>query len=68
MLRAAGDQTSMGKNYGVSLIEWFELRHEVIIIMERPEDSQNLLDYINDRYDGTFSEDMAKVSVLSHEQ
>ena len=62
MFRAAGDQTSIGKNYGVSLIEWFELRQELIIVMEKPEDSLNLLDYINKRHNGRLSEDVAKVN------
>ena len=68
MLRAAGDQASLGQNYGVSLIEWFELRQEVIIIMERPENSMNLREFIHNFHNGKLSEESAKVNILTNKQ
>ena len=67
MHRAGGDERSLGVNYAVSLIEWFELKDHVAIVMERPEDCMDLFDYIDTVPEVKLSEHKAKVSIQNNE-
>lgn len=44
--RAGAGCPSIGRSAAVGLIDYFELDHEVIVIMERPIPCTNLFDYI----------------------
>lgn len=60
MLRAGGVESALGINTVVSLLHWYDLGDEVVIVMERPVPSMELLDYVNERVD-PLTEDEAKV-------
>ena len=64
MHRVGGDERSLGNNYAVSLIEWFEMKDTVAIIMERPINCMDLIDYLNNA--PKLSEDKAKVSIQNN--
>ncbi|XP_034408428.1 serine/threonine-protein kinase pim-2-like [Cyclopterus lumpus] len=59
MLRAGGGLTSVRKCAAVSLIDWYDLDQEVLLIMERPVPCVDLLTYL-DNNNGPLSEDQAK--------
>ncbi|KAK5868992.1 hypothetical protein PBY51_009958 [Eleginops maclovinus] len=59
MLRAGGGPGSVGKSAAVSLLDWYSLDEEVLLIMERPVSSMDLLNHLNDN-GGALSEDQAK--------
>uniref|UniRef100_A0A8C3AQV9 non-specific serine/threonine protein kinase n=1 Tax=Cyclopterus lumpus TaxID=8103 RepID=A0A8C3AQV9_CYCLU len=63
MLRAGGGLTSVRKCAAVSLIDWYDLDQEVLLIMERPVPCVDLLTYL-DNNNGPLSEDQAKVLKL----
>lgn len=60
MLRAGGGPASVGKCAAVSLIDWYDLDQEVLLIMERPVPCVDLLTYLINN-DCPLSEDQAKV-------
>ncbi|XP_072307433.1 serine/threonine-protein kinase pim-1-like [Eucyclogobius newberryi] len=45
MFRAAGGPDILGQSAAVSLLDWFELDTEIIIVMERPSPSMDLVTY-----------------------
>lgn len=49
MQRAAGGPESVGRSAAVSLLDWYKLDKEVLLVMERPEPCLDLLTYLNDR-------------------
>ncbi|XP_037552907.1 serine/threonine-protein kinase pim-3 [Nematolebias whitei] len=51
---------SVGMSAPVSLLDWYERRRELIIVMERPVPAEDLLKYI-ERNGGTLKEDEAKI-------
>ncbi|XP_044058543.1 serine/threonine-protein kinase pim-2-like [Siniperca chuatsi] len=59
MLRVTGGPESMGKSAAVSLLDWYELDQEVLLVMERPVPSVDLLNYLYNN-DGPLEEDQAK--------
>uniref|UniRef100_A0AAV2LCJ4 Serine/threonine-protein kinase 1 n=1 Tax=Knipowitschia caucasica TaxID=637954 RepID=A0AAV2LCJ4_KNICA len=59
LLKAGGDSSCAGQHAAVSLIEWFETKASIIIVMERPEESMDLGETIN-QLDVEMSEDVAK--------
>ena len=61
MLKVAdGTSGSVGTSASVSLLDWYDLDQELILVLERPVPCQDLLDYIGD-HDGCLQEDEAKV-------
>lgn len=63
MLRAGGDHSCVGQNAAVSLIEWFELKTRLIIVMEKPEEVIELREFVN-MIDKPLPEELAKVRTL----
>lgn len=63
MVRVAGGPESVGKSAAMSLLDWYDLDQEVLLVMERPVPSVDLLNYVNDN-DGPLEEDQAKVLKL----
>ncbi|TKS70356.1 Serine/threonine-protein kinase pim-2 [Collichthys lucidus] len=49
MLKAAGLPGSVGQSAAVSLLDWYILDEELILVMENPVDSMDLWDYIESR-------------------
>ncbi|XP_059190816.1 serine/threonine-protein kinase pim-3-like [Centropristis striata] len=47
MLRVAGGAGSLGKHAAVSLLDWYDLGPEVLLVMERPVPCEDLLTYLN---------------------
>lgn len=62
MLQVSGPAEAAGSSIAVSLMDWFVLDEEVILVMERPTPVMDLRAYLrwNDYY---LSERVAKVSV-----
>lgn len=61
MLKLAGGQTgSVGKSAPVSLLDWYDLDRELILVLERPVPSQDLYKYIEVN-GGSLQEQEAKV-------
>ncbi|KAM8888099.1 serine/threonine-protein kinase pim-2-like [Synchiropus picturatus] len=60
MLKAGGTPDLLGKTAVVSLLDWYYFDHKLILIMERPENSIDLYDYIVEYKDG-LNEDKAKI-------
>ncbi|KAF3703760.1 Serine/threonine-protein kinase pim-2 [Channa argus] len=58
LLKVAGPE-SVGRTGVVSILDWYDLEQEVLVIMERPVPSVDLLNYL-DINDGPLKEDMAK--------
>ncbi|KAM6895694.1 serine/threonine-protein kinase pim-2-like [Xenentodon cancila] len=58
MVRAAGGPASVGKSAAVSLFDWYDVEHEVLLVMERPDPSVDLFTYILNN-DGPLQEDTA---------
>ncbi|KAK7945372.1 hypothetical protein WMY93_001100 [Mugilogobius chulae] len=63
LLQAGGDDTRLGMNAAVSLIEWFELRTQIVVVMERPAESMNLRDLVNSMQDD-LTEDMSRYELM----
>ncbi|XP_059184834.1 serine/threonine-protein kinase pim-2-like [Centropristis striata] len=59
MLRVAGGARSLGKHAAVSLLDWYDLGPEVLLVMERPVPCEDLLTYL-DNNNGFLREDQAK--------
>ncbi|XP_059182389.1 serine/threonine-protein kinase pim-2-like [Centropristis striata] len=59
MLRVAGGAGSLGKHAAVSLLDWYDLGSEVLLVMERPVPCEDLLTYL-DNNNGFLREDQAK--------
>ncbi|XP_042354271.1 serine/threonine-protein kinase pim-2-like [Plectropomus leopardus] len=60
MLKTAGLPGSVTQSAAVSLLDWYVLGSEVILIMEKPDHSQDLNSYLQTRR-GSLSEEEAKV-------
>ena len=61
MLKIADGTTgSVGTSASVSLLDWYDLDQELILVLERPVPCQDLLDYISD-HRGCLQEEEAKV-------
>lgn len=60
MQRVAGGPESAGKSAAISLLDWYNLDQEVLLVMERPVPSSDLLNYL-DSNNGPLEEDQAKV-------
>ncbi|XP_061563509.1 pim proto-oncogene, serine/threonine kinase, related 136 [Cololabis saira] len=58
MMKAAGRLASAGKSAVVSLLDWYDLEQEVLLVMERPVPSVDLFNYILNN-DGPLQEDTA---------
>ncbi|XP_059182373.1 serine/threonine-protein kinase pim-2-like [Centropristis striata] len=58
MLRVAGGAGSLGKHAAVSLLDWYDLGPEVLLVMERPVPCEDLLTYLNNNL--FLREDQAK--------
>ncbi|KAM3874228.1 serine/threonine-protein kinase pim-2-like [Diretmus argenteus] len=61
MLRVA-DAASVGKNAAVALLDWYEQDGKLILVMERPTPSVDLLEYVDER-DGVLREHEAKILI-----
>ncbi|XP_059214456.1 serine/threonine-protein kinase pim-2-like [Centropristis striata] len=59
MLRVAGGPGSLGKHAAVTLLDWYDLGTEVLLVMERPVPCEDLLTYL-DNNNGVLREDQAK--------
>lgn len=62
MQRVAGGPESLGKSAAVSLLDWYDLDEEVLLVMERPVPSLDLLTYLDEC---PLEEDQAKVLKLA---
>lgn len=61
MLRIqAGNTGSAGTSAPISLLDWFDLGQELILVLERPVPSEDLFDYVESN-GGSLEEDEAKV-------
>ncbi|XP_061571251.1 serine/threonine-protein kinase pim-2-like [Cololabis saira] len=58
MMQAAGRPASAGKSAVVSLLDWYDLEQEVLLVMERPVPSVDLFTYIVNNH-GPLQEDTA---------
>lgn len=58
---AAKNNGSVGTSAPVSLLDWYDLGKELILVQERPVPCEDLLQYIEDN-GGSLQEDEAKVS------
>lgn len=58
----AGTTGSVGASAPVSLLDWYDLGQELILVMERPVPSEDLLKY-TEFNGGTLQEEEAKVSL-----
>ncbi|KAM9359110.1 serine/threonine-protein kinase pim-2-like [Symphorus nematophorus] len=58
MLRAAGGSDSVGKSAVVTLLDWYDLDQEVVLVMERPDPSVDLYNCLFQN--GPLEEDQAK--------
>ncbi|KAG8008536.1 Serine/threonine-protein kinase pim-2 [Nibea albiflora] len=54
--------TGVGTSAPVSLLDWYDLGHELILVLERPVPSTDLFQYIRDN-GGSIEEDEAKIIV-----
>lgn len=61
MVRAGGGPETLGQHAAVSLIDWYDLTEEVLLVMERPLPAVDLHTYLEDN-DGPLTERKAKVS------
>nr|XP_057934666.1 serine/threonine-protein kinase pim-2-like [Doryrhamphus excisus] len=60
MRKAAGGPEAIGKSAAVSLLDWYYLDKELILVMERPIPSMELSDYLISR-GGSMDENEAKI-------
>lgn len=58
---AAGTDGSLGTSAPVSLLDWYDRGHELILVLERPVPAVDLFTYIQDNR-GSLLEEEAKVS------
>lgn len=66
MLQTAGLPGSAGTSAVVSLLDWYSLDQMLILVMERPVDSRDLLKYCQSR-GGSLDEQEAKVQKVEWE-
>lgn len=68
MQRAAGGPESIGKNAAVSLLDWYYIDHELIIVMERPPSAVTLIKYSRKNlfYDESTAKVRRQVSDFNH--
>lgn len=59
MVRAGGGPETLGQHAAVSLIDWYDLTEEVLLVMERPLPVVDLYTYLEDN-DGPLTERKAK--------
>ncbi|XP_058501494.1 serine/threonine-protein kinase pim-1-like [Solea solea] len=59
MQKAGGEPELVGQSSAVCILEWYDLEHEIVLVMERPVPSVDLWQYINHK--GPMDEDMAKL-------
>ncbi|TDH05287.1 hypothetical protein EPR50_G00141170 [Perca flavescens] len=57
---AAGTSGSVGTSASVSLLDWYDLNQELILVLERPVPSKDLLNYIEDN-GGSLPEEQTKI-------
>ncbi|XP_042342820.1 calcium-dependent protein kinase 2-like [Plectropomus leopardus] len=57
---AAGPKGSAGESAPISLLDWYDLDQELILVLERPIPSEDLYQYISDR-GGSLREEEAKI-------
>lgn len=60
LLKVGAGPGSVGKSAVVSLLDWYDLGQEVVLVLERPVPSEDLLTYISNN-DGSLDENTAKV-------
>ncbi|XP_069366582.1 serine/threonine-protein kinase pim-2-like [Paralichthys olivaceus] len=60
MHKAAGGPESVGKSAAVSILDWYDLDDEVVLVMERPVRSMELLQFQRNK-GGLMDEDQAKI-------
>ncbi|XP_060939619.1 serine/threonine-protein kinase pim-2-like [Limanda limanda] len=60
MQKAAGKPVTVGRSAAVSLLDWYDLDQEVILVMERPVPSMELLRFMKE-HRGPMAEDVAKI-------
>ncbi|XP_069366591.1 serine/threonine-protein kinase pim-2-like [Paralichthys olivaceus] len=60
MHKAAGGPESVGKSAAVSILDWYDLDDEVVLVMERPVSSMELLQFQRNK-GGPMDEDQAKI-------
>ena len=53
--------SSVGQSAPVSLLDWYDLQQELILVLERPMPAEDLAHYIEE-HGGSLQEDEAKVS------
>lgn len=58
---SAGTTGSVGTPAPVSLLDWYDLNQELILVQERPVPSEDLYDYVSNN-GGSIEEEEAKVS------
>ncbi|XP_049448425.1 serine/threonine-protein kinase pim-2-like [Epinephelus fuscoguttatus] len=58
MMRVVGRQNLVGQSAAVTLLDWYDLGQEILLVMERPVPSMDLLDYVNSC--DSLTEDQAK--------
>lgn len=63
MKRAAGGPESAGMFASLTLLDWYYIEHDVILVIERPAPCLGLKEYLDFR-GGTFQEQEAKVLKL----
>ncbi|XP_058494837.1 serine/threonine-protein kinase pim-1-like [Solea solea] len=59
MVKAGGAPELVGQSAAVSILNWYDLEHEVVLVMERPVTAVDLLQYL--KSNGPLGEDMAKI-------
>ncbi|XP_047197684.1 serine/threonine-protein kinase pim-1-like [Hippoglossus stenolepis] len=60
MHKAAGEPVTVGKSAAVSILDWYDLDQEVLLVMERPVPSMELLRFMDENC-GLIAEDVAKI-------
>lgn len=63
MLKTGGLPGSVGQSAAVSLLDWYILDNELILVMERPVNSMDLKKYLQ-THGGSLGESEAKVRTL----
>ncbi|CAB1417101.1 unnamed protein product [Pleuronectes platessa] len=60
MQKAAGEPVTVGRSAAVSILDWYDLKHEVLLVMERPVASTDLLHLLNNNC-GPLDENHAQI-------
>lgn len=48
MLMASEVKQEQTRRFSLTLLDWYELQEELVLVMERPVPSKDLFDYVND--------------------